>query len=259
MFETEIRVRRTISEQDMLARLAQSEQMREFCIQMWMQNPALAKQGGVIVQNLLTRLECEEPEEAAAASPGAGKAKQRGVSLVELIMFIVIISVALTGILLVINITTRHSADPLIHKQALAIAESLLEEVQLMPFTYCDPDDANFLTAASSVSCATTPEGIGAETIGGTTEIRLGGSGLNARFDNVSDYNTFVPGAVVDISGNAAPAGYIATIAVGNPAVGLGAVPLAETLLITVTVTGPDGVPIRLDGYRTRYAPNSGP
>jgi hypothetical protein len=37
----------------MLARLAQSEQMREFFIQMWLQNPALAKQGGARVARLL--------------------------------------------------------------------------------------------------------------------------------------------------------------------------------------------------------------
>ncbi len=67
--------------------------------------------------------------------------RQHGISLIELIMFIVIVSVALAGILLVMNVTTKGSADPLIHKQALAIAESLLEEVELMPFTYCDPDD----------------------------------------------------------------------------------------------------------------------
>ncbi|MBI5899326.1 MAG: hypothetical protein HZB40_08890 [Rhodocyclales bacterium] len=37
----------------MLARLEQSEQMREFFIQMWLQNPALAKQGGARVAALL--------------------------------------------------------------------------------------------------------------------------------------------------------------------------------------------------------------
>src|SRR5574340_819211 len=76
-----------------------------------------------------------------AASPSRRKRamfirhNQRGVSLVELVMFIVIVSVAVAGILQVMNITNRGSADPLIHKQALAIAESLLEEVELMPFT----------------------------------------------------------------------------------------------------------------------------
>ena len=57
MIEPKNRVRETISEEVMLARLAQSEQMREFFIEMWKQNPALAKQGGTKVRNLLTQLE----------------------------------------------------------------------------------------------------------------------------------------------------------------------------------------------------------
>ena len=79
---------------------------------------------------------------------------QRGISLIELIMFIVIVSVALAGILLVMNVTNKSSADPLVHKQALAIAESLLEEVELMPFTLCDPNDANAASAVIAADCA---------------------------------------------------------------------------------------------------------
>jgi len=45
---------RSIPQELMLARLAQSEQMREFFIQMWLQNPALAKQADRRVQDLLT-------------------------------------------------------------------------------------------------------------------------------------------------------------------------------------------------------------
>jgi hypothetical protein len=56
MFETEARARTMIPEKIMLGRLAQSEQMRDFFIQMWIQNPVLAKQGGVKVQNLLSQL-----------------------------------------------------------------------------------------------------------------------------------------------------------------------------------------------------------
>jgi hypothetical protein len=43
----------TIPQELMFARLAQSEQMREFFIQMWLQNPALAKQAGARVRELL--------------------------------------------------------------------------------------------------------------------------------------------------------------------------------------------------------------
>ncbi|MDD5058403.1 MAG: hypothetical protein PHQ60_11080 [Sideroxydans sp.] len=56
MFNTEVHAHKTIPEPILLARLEQSEQMREFFIQMWLQNPELAKQGGIKVRNLLTRL-----------------------------------------------------------------------------------------------------------------------------------------------------------------------------------------------------------
>lgn len=45
-----------IPQELMLSRLAQFEQMREFFIQMWLQNPALARQGGARVQSLLAPL-----------------------------------------------------------------------------------------------------------------------------------------------------------------------------------------------------------
>ena len=56
MSESDGRTRPVIPQELMLSRLAQSEQMREFFIQMWLQNPALARQGGARVQSLLAPL-----------------------------------------------------------------------------------------------------------------------------------------------------------------------------------------------------------
>lgn len=69
MFETEKCTHQVISEEVMLGRLAQSEQMREFFIQMWIQNPALAKQGGVKIQSLLSQL---QPVAAIPIEKGTG-------------------------------------------------------------------------------------------------------------------------------------------------------------------------------------------
>lgn len=256
--------RATIPEEVMQARLAQSEQMREFCIQMWLQNPALAKQGGAKVRSLLSPLECGVASEPTRAPSGAGMANQRGVSLIELIMFIVIVSTALAGILSVMNITTRGSADPLVHKQALAIAESLLEEVELMPFTFCDPDDLNaasaVLAAVGAGGCNSTVEALGPEaafTEQVAAEVR---GGLATPFDNVNDYNGFAmaAGATLDITGaNTGVAGYAAAVVVAP--VALAGVAAGNALQITVTVTGPDAVPVVVEGIRTRYAPRALP
>lgn len=86
--------------------------------------------------------------------------RQHGVTLIELIVFIVIVGVALTGMLTVLNLTARTGADPMIRKQMLAIAEGLMDEVAAQPFSWCDPDDPAAATAISAAACAT-PEAIG--------------------------------------------------------------------------------------------------
>lgn len=178
----------------------------------------------------------------------------RGVSLVEVIMFIVIVGIAAGGILMVFANTTRASADPLIRKQALAIAESLLEEIRLMPFTFCDPDDANASTATGAFvgagGCAATVEAMGPEA-GETRYAPL------TPYDNVNDYNGFaMAGAILDITGAtiAGLGSYSASIAVTPLA--FGGIAATEAQQITVTVTGPGNIAVTLDGIRTRHAPN---
>jgi MSHA pilin protein MshD len=172
--------------------------------------------------------------------------RQRGLTLIELIMFIVIVGVALAGILTVFNVTTRSSTDPMIRKQMLAIAEAVLEEVQLQPFTWCDPDDPAAATATTPppVVCAT-PEAIGPEA--GETR-----GSATTPFDNVNDYNGLA-GITTSITGSAMPSGYSAAVSVAQDA--LNGIAAAESLRITVTVThGTDS--LALEGYRTRHSPN---
>lgn len=66
---------------------------------------------------------------------------QRGVTLIELLFSIVIISISFTGILKVVSLTTEHSSDPLIEHQAVAIAESYLEEILLQAYEDRDGTD----------------------------------------------------------------------------------------------------------------------
>lgn len=174
---------------------------------------------------------------------------QNGFTLIELIIFIVIVSVALTGVLTVFNITTKTSADPIIRKQALAIAEALLEEVMLQPFTYCDPDDAAAATATSAADC-TTVENIGPDVNpNGATEAR---ASATDPFDNVNDYNGLSTDTNVAGVGTAR---YIANVTVA--ATSLDSITLAsgDALLITVKVNSGREI-IELESYKTRHSPN---
>lgn len=197
--------------------------------------------------------------------------RQSGFTFVELIMFVVIVSIGVAGILSVFYVTTQKSADPAARKQLIAIAEAMLEEVELMPFTCRDPDDGT----ASDASVALSGNNC---VVGGTMET-LGPEGGETRyqtitpFDNVNDYNGFdtataVPSGILDPSQTlAGPAGYRAVVTVAVQALGPGASQVAATdatgtmqsLLINVTVTNPRGESITLSGYRARYAPTSSP
>ena len=159
---------------------------------------------------------------------------QRGISLVELIMFIVIISVALTGILLVMTNVTRHSADPLLHKQAIAAAESLLEEIELQDFI------------SASTPAAACPQNVV------TQANRATG------YHIVCDYDGFTTAltGIHAVSGAAAIGGlgsYNAKVTVTNAVLGDITAGSGSAVLITVTVTDPQGTAIPISGYRTAY------
>jgi MSHA pilin protein MshD len=221
--------------------------------------------------------------------------RQRGLTIIELVMFIVIMGVAAAGILQVLNMANRNSADPILRKQAMLIAEAYMEEVQLASFTFCDPADTN---AATAVNTGVGPTGCSA--VAGVEE--WGREAGNVRpFDNINDYvprtnPAYVPGTPVrafaaviggnlvdtDVAGNAlgagvggnAMTGFTTMLALTPVSLGPG-VPLPagapgrtvasnntaagmEALQITITVTWPNGA-VTLDGYRTRYVPNYAP
>lgn len=183
--------------------------------------------------------------------PFTAAARQRGLSLIELVIFMVVVSAALAGVLRIFIQATSASADPMLRRQALAIAESLMEEVQLMPFTFCDPDDANVDTATSSAGCASSVEALGPE----AGENRF----ATPQFDNVNDYNGYTMSGIVDITNTAVAglSGYSASVAVAPAALNTITAGSGDALRITVSVNAPGGISVTLDGYRSRHAPNA--
>lgn len=192
--------------------------------------------------------------------------RQRGVTLIELVLFIVIVSVAVVGVLQALRIGTASSADPLRRKQALMIAEGLMEEVQLAKYSFCDPSSDNADSALDSASCLV-PERFG----------QGGGAGAATEpvgprpYDNVNDYAAVagVASAAFDVGGVLSDAtgtpmnlpGYTVRLtivpeALGGIAPGNTANDVGDVLRISVAVSY-DNQTLVLDGYRTRYAPNA--
>jgi MSHA pilin protein MshD len=157
-----------------------------------------------------------------------GRLKQHGISLIELIIFIVIISFALVGILLVMNRVTGSSADPLVRKQALAIAESLLDEIELQ----------NFSKPAGGYTGPFTPAN-------------------RSQFDSVGDYNGFTTTGILAVDGVTPVAGLAGynispAVTVLPTTSALAGIPAGSAVVITISVTGPGGT-INLTGYRAAY------
>lgn len=176
-----------------------------------------------------------------------------GFSLVEVVVFIVVLAIGIAAVVTLYGQLTRASVDPLVRKQALAIASSLLEEIELQPFTFCDPSDPAVYTATSAAGCAV-PQGIGPQ----AGETRY----ADPRFDNVGDYAGFsMTGPnILDMNGTLVPglAGYSVSVSEANLAAAElpAMLSTADGLRISVTVSAPTGVTVTLEGYRLRYAPN---
>ena len=64
--------------------------------------------------------------------------RQRGATLIELVVSVVIISVVVTAMMMLITQTVGRSSDPLMRAQAIAIAEAYMEEILGVSLT--DPD-----------------------------------------------------------------------------------------------------------------------
>ncbi|MBA5687538.1 type IV pilus modification PilV family protein [Rugamonas apoptosis] len=203
--------------------------------------------------------------------------RQRGLSLIELVMFMVIMGVAAVTVLQLLNISTKASAEPVRRKQALLLAEALMEEVQQARFTFCDPSDINAATATSAATgasgdttkCDATVENFGPE------------NGEKRPYNNVNDYvttygmaqesflnaagNQLVDAADQPMGGQPPLTGFTATVSMEPATLGPagmtvtgGTTPVnMEALRITIKVDYGNGNDVTLDGYRTRYAPRT--
>lgn len=144
-----------------------------------------------------------------------------GMTLIELIVAIVVLGVGLTGVLVAYNQAVMRSADPMVTKQMLAIAEELMEEISLRQFA------AGGATPAAG--CA------------------------RSSHDDVMDYNGYASTGMCDIDGLAIPSLASYDVSVTVTAVTLPAPTSVAALRIEVTVTHA-GQALTLVGYRTAWA-----
>jgi MSHA pilin protein MshD len=147
-------------------------------------------------------------------------AAQSGVTLIELVMSIVVISIAASAVLGLLSQSAGTSANAMIAAQAVSIAEAYIEEIALNTF-----DD---------------PDGVDTETLRGA-------------FDDIDDYDGLADVGAHDQFGNAIPGldAYVVSVSVQtSPA--LPGVAAGDALRIDVRVSRAPFVDFTLSTYRTR-------
>lgn len=148
--------------------------------------------------------------------------KQRGVTLIEVILFIVVLSIALVAILRVFNVAVTRSVDPLVRVRAIEIAQAQLDEILSRRFDENTPiGGVPACNANNGVTCL--------------------GIAADADFDDVGDYHSFT---------KTFTGGYTLVVSVIAED--------AETRRISVTVDLPDlssssGSSITLSAYRVNF------
>ena len=150
-----------------------------------------------------------------------GACHQRGMTLIEVVIAIVVVATAVSAVLGVLSSSVGRSADAMIVSQGIAIAESYLEEITLKPFV--DPDG-------------------------------IDGESAREDFDDIDDFDGLSDAGAHDQLGNpiAGLGTYSVAVAV-VPSAALPGIAPADARRIDVRVQFPPYVDYVLSSYRTRY------
>lgn len=151
--------------------------------------------------------------------------KIKAYTLVELIVSMVIISVAFIGMILTFNTAARASGNPVVYFQQIAIAKSYLEEITVKDFP-------------STLPCPSPPAN-------------------RSDYTNICDYNNLTNNGVVDQQGNSVSelSNYVVNVNLDTSSASLGSLSAgSDVIRIDVTVNLP-GVTqgYTLSAYRTNY------
>lgn len=147
----------------------------------------------------------------------------KGMTLIELVMSIVIIGIALMGTILAFNTAARFSGNPVVEHQKVAIAKAYLDEILIKNYP-------------GTVPCGTPPAN-------------------RADYSNICDYNNLTDNGAKDSTGASISGfeNYIVTVIIDTAGAQLGSLVSGTQVVrvdVTVKLTG-DTQGYTLSGYKT--------
>ncbi len=179
--------------------------------------------------------------------------RQRGVTLIELVVSIVVAGIAVGALTLVLAVTGGRSADPMILEQASAIAQAHLAEVTLKSF--CDPDYDADADPGTPLDCPADCGGPVCSACRGAGAVTEAARPL---YDDVCDYDGLSSAGVFDQTGAVVPGLdlYAVTVQVLDSGVALDTLTAdsGRSARIDVSVTHPAlPVPVTLSAWRANF------
>ncbi len=161
--------------------------------------------------------------------------RQSGFTLIEMVVFMVVISFGLAALLLAYNHAVTRSADPIIRVRLLELAQSQLDDV--MARKYDENSPIGGIPACGSAES-------GALACGGAIGADSGENSANpASLDDVDDFHN---------ASDTPYTGYTRTVSVAFAGSELG-VANNQAKRITVTVTAPNNEQFTLSSYRANF------
>jgi MSHA pilin protein MshD len=153
--------------------------------------------------------------------------KGRGFTLVEVVIFIVIVSIAVAAITLQFNQSVQHSAEPLLRQKAIGIIHQHLDQMQTVRWD------------------ETTPVGGGTAPGPSTPGLDAGESCSLSQLDDFDDFDCFANSDAGD--------GFTVNIDVTNGTALWAGVPAASHKQAVITVTTPVNEALQVTLYRANY------
>ena len=174
---------------------------------------------------------------------GQGARDEAGFTLVEMVIFIIVLAIGISGVVLVINRTLLDAPEALVNTRAMEIAQLYLDEIITKKYDEQSPQGGTPpCDSAGNPAC--------------TAQASFGPDSENRdQYDDVDDYLATAFQAPSDAQGNALPnyADYDVQIDIVYAGTDLGFADDRRAKRITITVRTPRDQNIPVSVYRTNF------